>query len=607
MICRRILGPALALTLAAATPVSAQVSLQADLALLDPVTERPMRPGDGEKVRLQVRLTEPATGATPRGLYLWAWARPVTQGDADCARAAQNFRATRQTPVGSVSLNGVIFTTLNRDASLSVVDPRLNLYSSNMLSAHVFNAAPAAMAMDPGRMRALLAHTTGDIIEADLAGPSRRTLATGLGPLADIEVAREGDIWLGTADGRLVRLAPDGTEISQSVFGSGEVQLERPLDPDNPLLLVHESDGNARLLDADTGTDRVTTRFPAPLVDVAAMQDVGILGLSAGSSSLQIRYADAPDQPFDVPLGAQFTRVDTGPEGRVAVVWTPADSLVALVDLAEGRVVQQVSLSGAGVTEVAFTDNAAWLLSHDGGFVGVLDLATVALGQSAILRQVRLGLNADIPPPEGRLLLPLLPSPQVLAVSPESQTGWLIGELASSVEMPPMESLRLRGGIPADVHAVDRSFREVEPGVYEAAWAFPAGEWELVMTTDVGNLSTCIPFRVEGEVERRQLVPVRLSTTQGLSLIAGRPQDVAFRVLDGDGQPVPLARLELMVPSMTSSWSTRVSAVADAKGVFTARVSVPHAGPFALHPLNLPEPYRVVSATIVTATKGLSP
>ncbi|MEZ5867866.1 MAG: hypothetical protein R3D46_05115 [Defluviimonas denitrificans] len=503
---RAILAPVAALAMLAAGPVRAQASLTAELALLDPLTGRATVPDAGDKLRLRVSLREPATGAAPRALLLRAWARPVAADNPGCARAAQNFRSTRRTPLGSVDMNGVLVSVLNRDASLSVIDPKLNLYSSNLIAAHVLDDMPAAIAADRRGMRMLAAHADGRIEAADVAGPGRTVIARGLGPLRAIAVAPNGRIWAGTQDGALIALSPAGEVLERTAL-PGAVTLIRPDDPESPLLLAFTDSGRARMIDASDGRAIMETRFPAPLLSLAPVGQVGLIALQGGAGVAQIRYADAPDRAVPVALGTPFARVATDPAGRIAVLWSPGDALVALVDLALGRVVQQLSLDKATVSEVTFTDNAAYLLSHDGGYVGALDLATVALGRTAVMRQVNLGFQGPAPDGDTRLIVPLLPAPQVMAVTPENQTGWLIEELASSVEMPPMDSVRLRGGIPARVHILDRSFDEVAPGVFEAAWAFGAGDWELVLTSDLGDISTCVPFHVRGAVDRAELRP----------------------------------------------------------------------------------------------------
>ena len=599
---RAILAPVAALAMLAAGPAWAQASLTAELALLDPLTGRATEPDAGDKLRLRVSLREPATDAAPRGLLLRAWARPVAADNPGCARAAQNFRSTRRTPLGSVDMNGVLVSVLNRDASLSVIDPKLNLYSSNLIAAHVLNDMPAAIAADRRGMRMLAAHADGRIEAVDVAGPGRTVIARDLGPLRAIVAAPNGRIWAGTQDGALIAMSPAGEMLERTPL-PGPVTLIRPDDPESPLLLAFTDSGAARMIDASDGRAIMATRFPAPLRSVAPVGQVGLIALQGDAEAAQIRYADAPDRAVPVALGAPFARVATDPAGRIAVLWTPGDALVALVDLALGRVVQQLSLDKATVSEVTFTDNAAYLLSHDGGYVGALDLATVALGRSAVMRQVNLGFQGPAPDGDTRLIVPLLPAPQVMAVTPENQTGWLIEELASSVEMPPMDSVRLRGGIPARVHILDRSFDEVAPGVFEAAWAFDAGDWELVLTSDLGDISTCVPFHVRGAVERAELRPVRLIPDVATAAVVGRDYDLRLRVLDTDGAPVALDRLALLVPSMISGWSTRVTASKGADGTLRATLRLPHAGPFAIQPLDLPPPYSLRSASVITAVE----
>lgn len=596
------------LGIAATAPVArAQTSLTATLALVDPVSGAAVGAEGGRNVRLRVQLTEPATGATPRGLYLMGWARPMTEDNASCARVAQNFRATRQTPRGAVDLNGTLFATLNRDASVSVVDPKLNLYSSNMLAAHVLDPATTAFAPDRRHMRALAAGAAGQIITADLTGPGQGLLADLGQPVTGLAVGPNGRVWAATAPGDLVTLGPDGAEIARLSLG-GPVTLVPATDPEDPHMTAFSKSGMALLVNRNTGHELLRTRFPGPLISVAAIGAQGMIGLTQGATEAELRYADAPDRAIRVPLGAAFGRVSTGPDGRIGVVWTPDDALVALVDFGRGRVVQQLSLEGNAVSDVTFTDNAAYLFSPDGGFVGAIDLATVSLGRAAVLRRIPLGASLATPDPDARLVVPLLPSPRILAVSAENQTGWIIGETASSVEMPPMDTVRLRGGVPRLVHAVDRSFAEVAPGTYETVWAFNPGPWELVLTTSLGDLSTCIRFDVAGEVEQRHQTRVRLVPEGAASaLVPGRPATVALRLRQTDGAAVDLPSLTLLVPSMISGWSTQVTALAGPDGTLRAELTLPHEGPYALHPMDLPPRFALVAGTVITATAGGAP
>lgn len=590
-----------------ALPASGQSSLTARLSLLEPLTGAEIEADDGQPVRLRVALTDPATGRPPRGVELLGWVRTVTDDNPSCAKAAQNFRATRRIPVGAVDLNGILVSVLNEDASVSIIDPKLNLYSSNLVAAHRLGQMPAAMTTDQRNMRALFSYPgTGEIVAASLSGPERQVVASGLHGIGDITTTARGEIWAGTKAGDILRIAPDGKVIERLSLGEGQVVLRTQPDDENDVIGAFTPSGGVAVIDGATGRTLMRYDMPATIQDVTVAGSSTILVLSKGSDTAEIRYVDAPDSRETVALGQPFKRAMTGPDGRIAVVYTPGESVVALVDLALGQVVQSLALNDASVSEVAFTDNAAFLLSHDGGFLGAIDLATVALGRPAILRRIDLGAKGARPDEKSRLLVPLFPSPQVLAVEPRFQTGWLVGEVASTVEMPPMDSIRLRGGIPKNVHIVDRSFQEVETGVFEALWAFEPGEHELVLTTYAGQLSTCVRFNVRGAVERLALTPVRLLPYgSDTPPVAGRPHDIAFRVVDAEGDSLPVERISLLVPSMVSGWAGQAVAKAGNDGVLRATITLPHAGAYVVQPLDLPPPLALRSALIIEAEDNM--
>ena len=556
-------------------------------------------------MRLRVVLTDPATGKPPRGVDLLGWVRRSEPGDAGCVRAAQNFRATQRIPLGSVDLNGLLVATLNRDATLSIVDPQLDLYSSNIVAAHRFGEMPSTMAVDERHMRVLLAWPSGNRIEAArLTGSNREIVADGLPGITALAVSRKGDIWAGDGAGTLHRLAPDGRRLGSVAFGDGIVALREGADDGTDMLGAFTGDGAAAMVESTTGHMVMQFRFTGPLSDVAFLAGTGAFAVLRDRPIGEMRFFDAPERAIEIPLGVQFKRVATGPDGRIALLWSPGKPIFALVDMALGKVVQSIALNEATVSDVAFTENRAFLLSHDGGFIGTIDLAAVALGREALMKRSDLGARSDRPQTTGgpeRLLAPLLPRPQVLAVDPERQTAWLAEEIGSSVEKPPMSSIRLRGGVPQAVAVAERRFEEVAPGVFETVWAFPPGAHELVLTTYSGELSTCLPFEVRGEAERLALTPVRLDPVAAPRPVAGRTQQIAFRVIGPEEEPFPLQRLTLRVPSMVSGWSAEVEAQADAEGTLRVEVRLPHPGPYALHPLDLPRPLALKAALIVDA------
>ena len=602
-----VLAALVTLAGAGAARAEQSASLTASLTLQDPLTGATVTADGGAPVRLRVALTDPATGRPPRGLDLLGWVRPLERGDAGCARAAQNFRATRRIPLGAVDLNSLLVVALNRDATLSVVDPALDLYSSNMVAAHRLGTMPAAMAIDDRHMRAVFAWPgSGRIEAARLTGPERTTIVEDIPGVAALAVSRRGDIWAGDGAGHLHRIAPDGARISALRLGRGRVEIRHRPDDADDTLGAFTAEGEAVMLDATTGETLMRARFSAPVADASFVGGVGALAVMAHRAAAELRFRDAPDTALEIPLGARFSRIATGPDARIGVAWSPGDALVALIDMALGRVVQSIELADATVSEVAFTDHRAFLLSHDGGFIGAIDLATVALGRAATVQRSDMGARSARPVAAhgpARLLAPLPPRPQVLAVDPERQTAWLAEEVGATVEMPPMRSIRLRGGQPQAVGVAERRFEEVAPGVFETVWAFAPGAQELILTTYTGQLSTCLRFDVRGQAQRQTLTPVRLARASAAAPMAGAEHEFALRVIGPGDATLPVGRLTLAFPSMVSGWAGRAVAEADSTGVLRATVTLPHAGPYAVHPLDLPPPLALSAALVIKAVE----
>src|SRR5699024_7094857 len=118
-----------------------------------------------------------------------------------------------------------------------------------------------------------------------------------------------------------------------------------------------------RLMASDSGT---------PLSDAVPIGETGVLALPKGGTQAWLHYADAPDNPLAIPPGVSFQRVSVGPEGRYALAWTPGSAVFVLIDLALGKPVQSAALNEATIAEARIYGDAAYLLSHDGAYVGVI-------------------------------------------------------------------------------------------------------------------------------------------------------------------------------------------------------------------------------------------
>ena len=596
----------------ASLPAHAELkaSLSAKLTLFDVRTGQQIeRPQHSEAVKLRVDLTDVTTGRPPRNMEIMAWVRAVEPGASRCEEAARAFRATNLAPSDSVALNGTLLVTLNEDGSVGVIDPRLNLASSNMLAAHKFDVLPSAMAIDAANMRALVAlpGKSGIVQLSLLNGRPSEFAATPMTPSA-IKITSGGNVWLsGNASPEILVLDSAGESLATHRM-NGPIALLRHFQSERrELIAAATSTGQVAILDAITGQMKTTIQTRKSITDLAFASDTGIITITAGSKLAGLRYLDDPDRELEIDVGFEATALRVSKDGRYAVAFAPGLPFVSILDLAEAKLVQAAQLDEASVSDVAFTDNAIFVLSEDGGFVAVLETASIAPAKPIQLRNVPLrGQQKGWAPRTGRKLLAVPENAaQVLAVDPEYQTAWVIHEASAMGEMPPMDSTRLRGGTPYVLTTVDRSLKETRTGRFETVAAFNPGPQELVLTTTtLGGLTSCIRFDVDGPAIANKVrgYTIELRPADG-TFNAGQAEEVMVSIKDASGAALITEQIAFNVPSLQSAWKGTLVAKRQHDNTLRGTIRLPHSGSFAFQPAGEPQGWQLMHSIVLTAEK----
>lgn len=514
--------------------------------------------------RLRVRLENLAGPDAPAGLFLSGWLRPISARNLDCAEAARAYLATNRIPTSAIDLNGAVVAVLGEGHSLTLVDPDLNLASANLIGAAVLGSAPSVLVADADAGRFLLAlPEDGRIAAMPAFGGEVQTVAEGLDRPVVVYPAGGGRLWVQEAGHlRLLGGAPltvaatsshaDAAGRHLAAWGAGRVQV------------LDDAGATALDLPAPEGL-----RDAVPIAEAEELSAVVLL--TAGR--LSVHYADAPDQPVAIALTGTPDRLSADATGRWVLAWSAAGGAVEIVDLALGHVAQTVGASAA-VSEIRFSEGAALLMMADHSMVGVIDLSSVRRGAHARIREIPLG-GASAARDGEALLLPLPGQAEVMAIHPDTFTGFFIHDSTALGDTPPMSAIRLRGGIPLAAAALDRGFREVATGVFETVVQVPDETgYELVATTGIGNLSFCFPLPGAGQAQAEA----------GVGRIALVPaDDRGFRLSfsAADGTP---ARIEGMVTfsALMTGWRRSVVFGTDADGRSLQAYVLPDLGPISI-------------------------
>ncbi|WP_138933814.1 hypothetical protein [Roseovarius arcticus] len=561
-----------------AAPLAAQdelrPALSADVVFTELTGAALVRPEPGKPFEVTVRIDNRLGTDPPAGLQLAGWFRPVEDNNLGCVEAARSFFATGRLPRGAIKLNGALIGVASEDGSFTIVDPEIDLASANLVGAARFDEAPATLVADIAGRRFIAALTErGEVLEIAVPSAALRVLAEGLARPVAIHPVRGGDVWVvESGRGSLSRIGADG---SLTVVAT-DVRHMLPSPPGDTLAV--SGPGGAALRDAATGRMLIEVSGPADHAVALADFDETFALASLAAGTVAIRYTDAPDTPVMIELPAPATRLAAGPEGRWILVYDPRKAGdMMLIDVGRGAVIQSIATPGP-ISEIAFTDRAAYLMTSDQSRIGVLDLAAIRSDRPTQLREVMLGQARKKPLEHGGYLAPLWPQPGMIAVHAESYTGFIVHDYSMMGDAPPMSAIRLRGGVPRLVTGFDRSFREVLPGVFQTTAMLPiAGEYELVTTTGIGSLSFCAGLpAMEGAGAGDLSAPGHM--------IAERidPTHVRLSFRGEDGVPVTDARFRVLVTGLATPWRNTVVLTSDAAGQATDALAVPQGGPVVI-------------------------
>lgn len=541
----------------------------------------------GKPFNITISIDNAMGNEPPAGLYLNGWLRQRSEKNLDCQAAARAYLATGRTPIGSVELNGAVIGVLTEAGHLTIVDPEIDLATANLTGATSFDELPSAFTSDSETNRFLVSlGEVGEVVSVHTFGAERITLANGLDKPGTLIPAANGAVWVHErGSGDLLRLGSDGLiermalDVEAiSLGGNGRSLLIRT---DDQVRVLNRRDPQA--LSSLTMQNIAIENSLMPLLDAVAIEDErGAFAVALlAESTIAIHYLDAPENAIQIEIDKRVERIRIDPSGRFLFGYSPSGGDTHIIDVARSRLAQLVG-AGSAVTEIAFTDNAAFLMLSDQSMVGVIELTSIRVGQHAKVREIALGQPATSQKPNVRLLTSLAPRNEMLAIHSGSFTGFVIHESSVMGDAPPMSAIKLRGGVPHQVETLDRSFREVTTGTFQTTAMLPSsGQYELVFTTGIGSLSACMPLAIEGTDGINDLQPGSISVL-GASRLEAWLEGARMRLHKADGKPAADIQAEITFAALEANWLLRARLETDDQGVSIERYDLPPLGEYVV-------------------------
>lgn len=547
----------------------------------------------GETVAVGFRITDATRGEPVSALRPAAWIHPrapQSSGTRDeCRATIQSFVQGSLRSRPAVDLNTYHVLTLDRDASISVIDPLLGFGGSKLL---------ALVRLDsPGHDWVLSRDGKRLFVSLPLTNHVAVVDTSTWKVIASIPVGavglRPGRLRL-QADGKYLWVVVDG---GTSRDGRGGVTV---VDA-GALTIAARIDTGSGPHDIALGRDDrfvfVTSRGAGSLtvIDVRALAAVRTVKLAqpvsvAYSAVAEAAYvADAADGAIVVvdarrhevreriPVGAGMTSVRFAPGDRFGFVVDPPRDTVHIFDAATNHVVHAVDVPTAPDV-VTFSEAFAYVRSTESDQLTLIPLAgldttasvvTVAAGQ-APLGGATSPADAIVPAPEGGA---------VLVANTVDRTVYYYQEGMGA----PMGSFRTAPREPRAVLVVDRSLRQGPPGLYATRVELPApGDYDVALLLDSPRIVHCFPLTVKPRPAVARHEPGRTVTIEPVRwapiVAVEKPATLEFRINDPKtGRP--LSGLGVLVMAVAPGQApVRARAEPRDDGRYEVRVALSHAG-----------------------------
>ena len=489
-----------------------------------------------------------------------------------------------------IDLTSYYVLSMNRDASISVIDPIVGMTYMTKLFAQINLERPGAdWAKTRDEKRLFVTMPLADAVAVVNTDTFKviKNVEAGINPLRIVMQPDEKYLWVGN-DARDPAKSGitviDVAELKAAAFiPTGKGHHEIVLSDDNSYAFVsNRADGTVSIIDMQK-LEKVKDLKTGPLpISVAfsrlsqalyaADGEEGVITVVDGQSHEVVERIAA--KPGLGPL--RFTE-----DGRWGVVVNSRENEAYVIDPTANKIAHTVAV-GAKPYQVAFTRAFAYIYCLGTEKVSMIELAKLGKGEkvSAIsfpagAKPPEMGLDVGV----GDNVFPAPGENAVLVVAPGENIIYYFVEGMTS----PIGNFRNYGHMPRAVGVTDRTLREVEPGVYRSKVRLPeAGTYQVAFLLDTPRMLNCFEFEVKSNpLVARLNKPLEIEYIMPKRKVkVGETAIVRFKLIDPANQELrtDLKDVRVMYYAMPGIRKHVVTAKEHSPGIYEAELPIRKAG-----------------------------
>ena len=556
----------------------------------DPVAKDATSIKAGEDVNVKFKVTDTTTGTPVKGLGLSAWIslRPSNKATepAQCREQIQSYLTGSMRNRPDVDLNSYYVLALNKSADISVIDPLLGYGGSKLLTL-VMLKSPGEdwfLTRDGQRLFVTMPLINQVAVVETRGWKVRDYIDAGTKPARIVAQPDQQYLWVANEGG--VTVIDTATSKVAATIATGAGQHDVVISTDNRFAFVsNRQSGTVSVIDI---------RQLAKIKDVTVGAGPVSLALSELSKALYVASeTDGTVTVIDEQGQQVIARMKTkpgvrsvrfAPGGRYGFVLNTKQSLVNIFDAASNRMLHEVTV-GKAPDQIMFSETFAFVRSLDTENVEMLRLATIGKevditefpGGQTPPRNGSAPVRADsiVLAPEGNAVIVANPVDQALYYYAEGMAA-------------PMGNFENYRREPLAVKIVDRSLREITPGVYSTTIKLPSsGSYDVAFLNDSPRVSHCFDISAAANSLLKEKPAVALKIEhqmKEMKLEVGHEFTFRFKLTEtATGHPKSdLKDVRVLTFLSPGTWQRRDIATSVGDGVYELKINVPQTGLYML-------------------------
>ena len=550
----------------------------------------------GQTATVKVALMDaksgsPVVGIRPKG---WMVGRPseMAADEHSCVEKIRRLAGGRLGGRAEVDLNRYVIVTMNHDKTVSVIDPQVEFGATKLESLVTLPGVGADWVLSPDQRYLYVTIPDEDAV-AVIETRTRKLIQT----IAFDKGSRPGRI-LWQPDSRRLWVGLDGTGQVAVLDGEGHRRLKtvtvgRGLHtlaaiPDGRFIYVTNSQSDSVSV-IDTQAMASVVSVPVGKTPVAVTYSSAARRLYVGGVNGEDIVAIDPSTHRlvgRIPMAAGVVALATEPQGRFVFAVNQVESSLSVIDTATSTVTAATHVV-KDPDQIVFTLRYAYVRGIESEKFTLLDLREARNGKLVPL-DVQAGRQAPSAAPQELGVAPMIvPTPEGNAVMIANAPDATLHYYQEGM-MAPSGTFSNYRRMPRGVLVLDRSLREVAPGVYQATVTLPhPGRFDVPLLFDQPRMSHCFQVTVQESLASTVTAPgprpVRIQARFGSDLVSSHvPASLSFDLLDATTQEpiVGLRDVQVLIFEPPGSWQQRHWAREVESGRYVVTQSFPRVGEY---------------------------